>query len=295
MTSLLLDEARRAAQATEAIVSDDLAMKQLVHTQVILAMDEVGLLDVATFQGGSSIANCYGGIRLSEDLDFVVNEFPDAAQADALAQAIRRRLSEHYGVPATVKVPSRERLAGDEARVPMQRFRIKVPYAKDRPDIPWLYVKIELARVGRSTSVPREAAPRISSFDTAELKPIVLVEEAVELVADKVISFAATTAWVRTRDLFDINWLLTREHIDKERLRGLVGEKLVDYGLDRGKLVTNLEAYRERLYGPEASVEAMDAVAPMLVDAAQAQRLGTARGAMAVVGMALDVCAFALV
>ena len=54
MRNTLLREARAALPETNVDVSDDLAMKQLVHSQILLAMDDVGLLDEATFQGGSS-------------------------------------------------------------------------------------------------------------------------------------------------------------------------------------------------------------------------------------------------
>ena len=44
--------------------------KELLHYDLLFALDKYDLLDKLTFQGGTSLRLCYGAPRLSEDLDF---------------------------------------------------------------------------------------------------------------------------------------------------------------------------------------------------------------------------------
>jgi predicted nucleotidyltransferase component of viral defense system len=44
--------------------------KELLHYDILFSLDKEGLLDILTFQGGTSLRLCYGAPRFSEDLDF---------------------------------------------------------------------------------------------------------------------------------------------------------------------------------------------------------------------------------
>ena len=44
--------------------------KELLHYDILFALDNADLLDKLTFQGGTSLRLCYGAPRFSEDLDF---------------------------------------------------------------------------------------------------------------------------------------------------------------------------------------------------------------------------------
>jgi predicted nucleotidyltransferase component of viral defense system len=48
--------------------------KELLHFDILFCLDEAGLLDRLTFQGGTALRLCYGSNRLSEDLDFAGGE-----------------------------------------------------------------------------------------------------------------------------------------------------------------------------------------------------------------------------
>lgn len=294
MSNTILVAARAAVAAGSTLITDDLAMKQLVHTQLLYAMDESGLLDVATFQGGSSISNCYGGIRLSEDLDFVVDEFPSASESQSFADIAIARLADLYGAAATVKTPQEAREGDDKATVPVERFQVALPIVDGRPDIPQLCVKIELARVSKMTNIPMEAHPPILDPTSSGPRPIVLAEEPVELVADKVISFSSRCQWTRHRDLWDINWLAACQSIDLSKLRTLVTDKIEDYGLNRSLLVDHVAELRDTLYRATRSREALSSVADTLFDVEYAKQARSARGAMAIVGKALGIIESAL-
>lgn len=47
--------------------------KELLHHDILFALDQAGLLEHLTFQGGTALRLCYGAQRFSEDLDFVVD------------------------------------------------------------------------------------------------------------------------------------------------------------------------------------------------------------------------------
>jgi predicted nucleotidyltransferase component of viral defense system len=57
--------------------------KELLHYDILFALEKGGLLDKLTFQGGTSLRLCYGGNRFSEDLDFAGGkDFSSAMLAD---------------------------------------------------------------------------------------------------------------------------------------------------------------------------------------------------------------------
>ena len=57
--------------------------KELLHYDILFALEKGGLLDKLTFQGGTSLRLCYGGKRFSEDLDFAGGkDFSSAVLAD---------------------------------------------------------------------------------------------------------------------------------------------------------------------------------------------------------------------
>ena len=44
--------------------------KELLHYDILFALDKESLLDTLTFQGGTALRLCYGSPRFSEDLGF---------------------------------------------------------------------------------------------------------------------------------------------------------------------------------------------------------------------------------
>lgn len=53
--------------------------KELLHYEILRAMEEDGLLGDLVFQGGTCLRLCYGASRYSEDLDFAGDFDFDAA------------------------------------------------------------------------------------------------------------------------------------------------------------------------------------------------------------------------
>lgn len=49
--------------------------KELLHYDILFALDEAKLLDKLVFQGGTSLRLCRGANRYSEDLDFAGGKY----------------------------------------------------------------------------------------------------------------------------------------------------------------------------------------------------------------------------
>jgi len=58
--------------------------KELLHYEILRAMEEDGLLGGLVFQGGTCLRLCYGASRYSEDLDFAGGFDFDATGLEAL-------------------------------------------------------------------------------------------------------------------------------------------------------------------------------------------------------------------
>jgi len=60
--------------------------KELLHYEILRAMEEDGLLGGLVFQGGTCLRLCYGASRYSEDLDFAGDFDFDAADLDDMTR-----------------------------------------------------------------------------------------------------------------------------------------------------------------------------------------------------------------
>ena len=60
----------KAMQSHQLSTMRPVIEKELLHYDILFCLDQDGLLDNLVFQCGTSLRLCYGGNRLSEDLDF---------------------------------------------------------------------------------------------------------------------------------------------------------------------------------------------------------------------------------
>lgn len=285
MDNQLEDLTALAREALGGTLVDDVVRTQLVQSAVVAGMDESGLLDVATMQGGSAIAGCYGGLRLSDDLDFEMDKLPSPDQSTSLAAGIERSVRRLFGANVYVKKPSENKLLAPTATVPICKWLTRVEVLPNRPDIPRTTVKLEIARMPHDTTVARRyencAARAVGIPDE-----IVMAEDVEELVADKVVSLLGETRLLRVRDVWDLSYLMRLRRVDmadaaayaeakigRYRLDGEAMRRRVDElaALDWPKLLkdqlagmmTTEEAYREVAEPRRAAVvasEAFDAV-----------------------------------
>jgi len=218
--------------------------KELLHHELLFAMDQAGHLEQLTFQGGTALRLCYGAQRFSEDLDFVAaREFP-AERMRGIKEAIIGQVDDRYGLKVEVKEPKGLAPETADRRVVVHRWQFSIITAPQRRDLPRQMIKIEVARVPAYTRVPRSLQTHYDFLPDGYRDLIVLVESLDEILADKLVSLPACTAYVRHRDIWDLHWLRQQRALPDIEL---VARKVRDYGVARyGALAADLA---ERLPG----------------------------------------------
>lgn len=196
--------------------------KELLHYEILRALEEDGLLGRLTFQGGTCLRLCYGATRYSEDLDFAGGDDFNASSLRNLKDCIERALPERYSVTAEVKEPSE-----DNALV--KKWRIRVDTTPARPDIASQKISLEVAAVPAYTKQPRMLQLNYEGLPTSYEDVVVFAEVPEEILADKLEAFVCSTH-IRYRDLWDMQWLMRRPGLDIDQSCALRKRKERDYG-----------------------------------------------------------------
>lgn len=203
--------------------------KELLHYDILFALEKGGLLDQLVFQGGTSLRLCYGGNRFSEVLDFAGGEkFTSADLADMKA-CIEKYIGKRYGLEVTVKEPKELREDPQYAELSIEKWQVAVVTSPDRKDLPKQKIKLEIANVPAYTKDPLPLLVNYDFLPDGYSDTLILTETLDEVMADKIISLPATTRYVRHRDIWDLAWLQQQGaqlNID------LVRNKIADYKLD---------------------------------------------------------------
>jgi predicted nucleotidyltransferase component of viral defense system len=203
--------------------------KELLHYDILFALDKGGLLDQLVFQGGTSLRLCHGGNRFSENLDFAGgNKFTSADLADMKA-CIEKYIGKRYGLEVTVKEPKELREDPQYAELSIEKWQVAVVTSPERKDLPKQKIKLEIANVPAYTKDPLPLLVNYDFLPDGYSDTLILTETLDEVMADKIISLPATTRYVRHRDIWDLAWLQQQGaqlNID------LVRYKIADYKLD---------------------------------------------------------------
>ena len=106
--------------------------KELLHYDILFALEKGGLLDKLIFQGGTSLRLCYGGNRFSEDLDFAGGvDFSSAILAD-MKSCIEKYIGARYGLEVNVKEPKELRKNPKYAELRIDKWQISVVTSPER-------------------------------------------------------------------------------------------------------------------------------------------------------------------
>ncbi|MGH8242169.1 MAG: nucleotidyl transferase AbiEii/AbiGii toxin family protein [Steroidobacteraceae bacterium] len=224
--------------------------KELLHHDILFTLDQAGLLEHLTFQGGTALRLCYGAQRFSEDLDFVA----DRELPGELLRGIGFRLADHigkrYGLTVRTKEPREPAQVSPDRRVQVWKWRIGIVTAPQRRDLPQQMIKLEIARVPAYTREPRSLQSHYDFLPDGYRDLIVLVESLDEILADKLVSLPANTAYVRHRDIWDMHWL-RRQGARSDA--AMVARKVRDYGVEDYDRLTGqlIERLPEIVHGKE--------------------------------------------
>lgn len=216
----------RAVEAAGAPLMRPVIQKELLHYDILFCLDRAGLLDKLVFQGGTSLRLCYGSHRYSEDLDFVGGRDFSSARLAGMKHCLEDYLGARYGLEVTVKEPATLKQEPDHAELNVDRWQIAVVTAPARRDLPKQRIKIEVA------NVPAYATDVMPLRVNYELLPdgyddvLIVVETRNEIMADKLVSLAASRRYVRHRDIWDLAWLKRQGATVQPEL---VARKIEDY------------------------------------------------------------------
>ncbi|MDN7131527.1 nucleotidyl transferase AbiEii/AbiGii toxin family protein [Halomonas sp. MC140] len=203
--------------------------KELLHYDLLYALDKEGMLDGLVFQGGTSLRLCYGGSRFSEDLDFAGGVDFSSRKLTDMKTGIKDYLSSRYGLEVTVKEPASLKKNFKYAELKIDKWQIGITTSPGRRDLPKQKVKLEIANIPAHTKTARPLVRNYEFLPDGYEDLLVMVETRDEIMADKLLSLPATQKYVRNRDIWDLAWLAQRgAQVDSE----LVKQKMVDYRLD---------------------------------------------------------------
>ncbi|ATC56768.1 nucleotidyl transferase AbiEii/AbiGii toxin family protein [Vibrio anguillarum] len=216
--------------------------KELLHYDILFALEKGGLLDKLTFQGGTSLRLCYGGNRFSEDLDFAGGkDFSSAMLAD-MKHCIEKYIGERYGLEVTVKEPKDLKQDHKYSELSIDKWQIAVVTSPERKDLPKQKIKVEVANIPAYTREPQPLQINYDFLPDGYSDTLILTESLDEVMADKIISLPATTRYVRHRDIWDLAWL---QQQGATLNMDLVQNKVSDYKLEHFNKM--LENFLERL------------------------------------------------
>ncbi|MGH8130625.1 MAG: nucleotidyl transferase AbiEii/AbiGii toxin family protein [Steroidobacteraceae bacterium] len=218
----------RAMQAGQRAHMRPVIEKELLHYDILFALDQAGLLDQLTFQGGTALRLCYGSQRFSEDLHFVGGSDFTVERMQGLKSCIAEHVAKRHGLEVHVKEPKELAQEPENRQVNVYKWQIGVNTAPRRRDLPRQMIKIEVAAIPAYTRVARSPQRSYDFLPDGYADLIILVESLDEILADKLVSLAACTAYVRHRDIWDLHWLRQQgARPDPEMIR----QKIRDYGV----------------------------------------------------------------
>lgn len=203
--------------------------KELLHADILFALDHESLLDGLTFQGGTSLRLCHGSNRFSEDLDFAGG--PDFTSRDVtdIKQCVEDYVSGRYDLEVSVKQPDELRHDPVYAEINVDKWQVSVVTSPARRDIPKQRIKLEIANVPAYTREVRGLNLNYSFLPDGYQDLLVVTEKLDEVMADKLVSLVNTRKYVRHRDIWDLQWLKQRNASPD---MDLVRKKLADYSVE---------------------------------------------------------------
>jgi predicted nucleotidyltransferase component of viral defense system len=203
--------------------------KELLHYDILFALDREGLLENLTFQGGTSLRLCHGAPRFSEDLDFVGGRAFAPAQLSEIRDCVEAHISQRYELQIRVKDPKEMREDATYFGVKTDRWQVSVITNPGRRDMPQQKIKLEVANVPAYTSELRSPMRNYNMLPDGYDDILIGTETLDEIMADKIVSLAACTTYKRHRDIWDLQWLKGKGAVVAP---DLIAHKIDDYGID---------------------------------------------------------------
>jgi predicted nucleotidyltransferase component of viral defense system len=203
--------------------------KELLHYDILFALDKEKLLDILTFQGGTLLRLCYGSQRFSEDLDFAGGKKFNKTDLISLKECIEKYVGERYGFEVTVKEPKDLAVEKINENITVDKWQVSVITSPSIRNMPKQKIKIEVINVPAYTSTPRTLIRNYDFLPDGYSDIFIPCESLDEIYADKIISLVNAEKYIRHRDIWDLRWLKQQGalvNID------LIKRKVLDYEIE---------------------------------------------------------------
>ncbi len=207
--------------------------KEILHYDILRAMNGAGFLKKLTFMGGTCLRDCYGSVRLSEDLGFTGGFDFSKSDMGELGNVIEYAINKKYSLPVTVTEPTKE--TGNT-----ETWKIKIITRPERPDFPAQKINIDICLL---PSHERKVSMLKNPYgiDMGTDGVLLYAESLQEILCDKLIAFARRPNRVKNRDLWDIHWLSQKNILVN---KDLLLQKLEDRKINETDF---LQLYKNRL------------------------------------------------
>lgn len=173
--------------------------KELLHHDILRVLSHNNLLANLTFIGGTCLRCCYGGNRLSEDLDFTGGGDFTRDSLSAMGQVLIANLKDKYGLTVKVEEPTKDKSNVDT-------WKVKVETRPAQSHLPAQRINIDICAVPSYEKHPMILLnPYGVDMGTSGL--IVQAQSREEIYTDKLLAFAFRPNRIKYRDLWDIVWL----------------------------------------------------------------------------------------
>lgn len=228
--------------------------KELLHYDILFALDEAKLLDRLVFQGGTSLRLCRESNRYSEDLDFAGGKDFSSKMLAEMKEVIEKYIGNRYGLEVTVKEPNSLKKDPKYAELNIDKWQIAVVTSPEKKHLAKQRIKLEVANVPAYTKEPLPLGRNYDFLPEGYSLTLVYAESLDEVMADKIISLPAAQKYVRHRDVWDLVFLQRKgAKIDVD----LVKKKIEDYKI-KGfpeMLESRIGSLEEIVYGDAFSEE----------------------------------------
>lgn len=203
--------------------------KELLHYDILFALDQAGMLDDIVFQGGTSLRLCYGSSRYSEDLNFAGGYDFNTKTLSKMKDVIEKYIGDRYGLEITVKEPNSLKEDPKYAELRIDKWQIAIVTAPEKKHIAKQRIKLEIANIPAHTKAPLPLKQNYHFLPDGYRDTLIYVESLEEVMADKIISLPATQRYVRHRDIWDLMWL---QQEGATINKGLIEKKIIDYKIE---------------------------------------------------------------
>ena len=173
--------------------------KELLHHDILKVLSNNNLLKNLTFIGGTCLRCCYGGVRLSEDLDFTGGSNFTRDSLATMGQVLIENLNNKYGLLVQVSEPIKDKQNVDT-------WKIKIETKPQQKNLPAQRINIDICALPSYEKYPMMLLnPYGVDMGTNGL--FIQAQSREEIYTDKLLAFAFRPNRIKYRDLWDIVWL----------------------------------------------------------------------------------------